>query len=184
MSKTKKKTQVNHKTMGNKSKTKKKKGGAPKGNKYAVGNKGGHPTLYKGKETIEKAEKYLEGCEDKMKKVLESTNKKTGRKRYLNKWEVNVPLVEGLALYLEVHRDTLYEWAKKHKEFSDVLKKLRYSQANKVFNKALAGEYNPHIAKLLLSKHGYTDKQELKHSGGISLSKLLDKADDHEEKEN
>ena len=34
-------------------------------------------------------------------------------------------------------------------------------------NRALTGDYNATIAKLLLGKHGYSDKLEAAHSGGV-----------------
>ena len=36
-----------------------------------------------------------------------------------------IPTVSGLAMYLGVHKDTCYEWAKHHEEFQTVLKKLK-----------------------------------------------------------
>jgi hypothetical protein len=35
--------------------------------------------------------------------------------------EGRIPTVEGLAVFLDVDRSTIYEWAKSHPEFSDIL---------------------------------------------------------------
>lgn len=87
---------------------------------------------------------------------------------------VNLPTIEGLALYLEISRSTLYLWQKEHKEFSDIIEVLQQKQAQVLINNGLAGKYNPTIAKVLLTKHGYTDKQEIdqktEHSGSIGFT--------------
>ncbi len=105
---------------------------------------GGRPTDYKGEETIKKALEYLDSCID--------TIDEKGR------LQVNLVKAEGLAMALDVTRKTLYEWSNIYPEFSDILDKVNKKQANTVINKALSGEYNANIAKLLLGKHGYHDK--------------------------
>lgn len=98
--------------------------------------------------------------------------------------KVNLPTIEGLALYLEISRSTLYLWQKEHPEFSDIIETLQQKQASVLINNGLSGNYNPTIAKVLLTKHGYTDKQEIdqktEHSGTIQHtidhSKLSDAA--------
>lgn len=93
--------------------------------------------------------------------------------------KVNLPTIEGLALYLEISRSTLYLWQKEHKEFSDIIEILQQKQAQVLINNALSGSYNATIAKVLLTKHGYTDKQEIEqkttlHDERIDESKLTD----------
>ena len=127
-------------------------------------SKGGRPTKYT-KEIIKKAEKYLSECIDTTEQVITGESGKF--KSYKEKIKVNLPTIEGLAVYLEVHRDTLYEWEKEHDEFSDIIERLRGSQIKSLVNNGLSGDYNPTIAKVLLSKHGYSEKQEIQHSGEI-----------------
>lgn len=129
--------------------------------------KRGRPSKYKGKETIALAEEYIKECEDEIVNVIESSNSKTGRERFVTKIKVNLPKAEGLALKLDVSRDTLYEWAGEHKKFSDILERVNQLQANRVIDRSLSGDYNPTIAKLLLGKHGYHDKQEVEHTGDV-----------------
>lgn len=64
----------------------------------------------------------------------------------------DLPTVEGLALYLGVHKDTLYEWAKIHPEFSDALKKLKLKQKSDLIKIGIFGgkEINAGIVALML----------------------------------
>jgi len=124
-------------------------------------NLGGRPSKYEGEKTLKKAKEYIEKCVDSISQKLESTNKKTGRRRFINLLKVNIPKAEGLALYLGVSRQLLYDWADKHKEFHDILERINQIQVNRVIDEALAGNYNSTIAKLLLAKHGYRDEGAL-----------------------
>jgi len=72
-----------------------------------------------------------------------------------------IPSIEGLALVLGVNRDTIYEWAKQYKKFSDTLELCRLKQTKLLINLGLAGKINTAIAKLLLAKQGYVEKQEV-----------------------
>jgi len=83
---------------------------------------------------------------------------------YLAKYERygdTIPSIAGLSVALGVCRDTLYAWStdKEKKEFSDILKKILSKQEKVLINKGLTGDFNPTIAKLVLGKHGYHDRQ-------------------------
>ena len=79
---------------------------------------------------------------------------------------MKLPTIEGWSLYLDVHKDTIFEWNKKYPAFSDSLNKLKAEQAQRVLENGLAGTYNPVIAKLILSNnHGYRDKQDVTTNG-------------------
>ncbi len=71
-----------------------------------------------------------------------------------------LPTIEGLAEELDVTRETLYDWEKVSDDFSDIVKRLRQKQAQKLIQNSLVNKYNPMISKLLLSKHGYVEKTE------------------------
>lgn len=71
-----------------------------------------------------------------------------------------LPTVERLALIIDVNTDTLYDWSKTNDEFSDILRRLKQQQADKLLQNGLAGRYNPVITKLMLSKHGYVERSE------------------------
>lgn len=100
---------------------------------------GGRPTKYN-QEMLEKATAYVNGG-------------------YLADGKV-IPSKAGLALYLDVNKETLYDWGKANPEFSDLLSKLLSKQEDLLLNNGLNGTFNPAITKLVLTKHNYSDKVE------------------------
>ena len=139
----------------------------------------GRPTLYN-EEMITKTREYLDSCEDEVSDVVTGESEK-GFTTYKQKFKVKLPSIEGLAYYLRVHKDTIYEWEKEHPDFSDVINILRVKQAERLINNGLSGDYNAYIAKALLAKHGYIDRQEIKHDlpkGFLSNDPLDDTHDD------
>ncbi len=105
----------------------------------------GRPTEYR-EEMLEKIQDYINGCKDTL---------INGQKH------VNIPTIEGVSLYLGINKDTLYQWCKIHKEFSDLIDDMRSEQAVRLLNNGLAGTYSPVIAKVLLTKHGYREGQDI-----------------------
>ena len=77
-----------------------------------------------------------------------------------------VPSIVGLCLHLDIARPTAYDWAGdgNHEEFSYILGKCQDVQHNKLLNGGLGGEFNANITKMMLTKHGYSDKQEIDHT--------------------
>lgn len=83
------------------------------------------------------------------------------------KEQTELPSVEGLALKLGVNTDTLFEWNKKHPEFSVYLKKIAQKQKNQLMNDGMYGgkEVNASMAIFLLKAiHG------LKDNSGININ--------------
>ncbi len=123
--------------------------------------KAGRKTDYSEK-TLVRANGYIDACGE-IYDVKERPTVKDGKvheETYV-KPKIKLPTVEGLALELDVHRDTLYEWAKQHPLFSDTLEKLKKKQAEMLMQYGLSGDYNPAIAKLILSaNHGMKEKTE------------------------
>ncbi len=114
------------------------------------------------KDFTEKAHEYVDSCEDTVENVVIGQSDKFTT--YKQKITVKLPTIEGLARFLGIHKDTIYEWEKKFDEFSDVIGDLRAKQAEKLINSGLSGDYNATLSKVLLSKHGYRDSAEVTHS--------------------
>ena len=81
-----------------------------------------------------------------------------------------VPSIVGLSNALGVSRSTLYLWADEYKEFSDILEGVNAQQERKLLSGGLGGDYNSAIVKLMLGKHGYTDRQQTEVSGVVNIS--------------
>lgn len=125
-------------------------------------------------EIVDKAKEYLALCGDVQYEVKQKPNIKNG----IHSGEEDVvvkktklPTIEGLAVYLKIHKDTIYDWESQEdkKEFSDVISELRQTQADMLINNGLTGDYSPVIAKVLLTKHGYRDSQEITGKDGKDL---------------
>ncbi len=74
---------------------------------------------------------------------------------------VVIPTVDGLSEYVDIARQRIYV----SEEFSDTLERLQRIQADMVLQGGLNNEFNPSIAKLILSsKHGYVEKTEVSNT--------------------
>jgi len=122
----------------------------------------GRPNKYK-PAILKKAQEYLENCVDEEEDWVKSQGDKSTS--YEHRVKVKLPSIEGLALYLGIHRSTVYEWADTYEEFSDILEKILAEQAQRLVNMGLSGDYNPTIAKLILTKHGYSDRTDVTSGG-------------------
>jgi len=101
----------------------------------------GRPTVYDPR-FIEEVDRYLE---------------ETGPEN------MHLPKVVSFARRIGVHKDTLYEWAKIHPEFSDALSKIMEKQEEDLTDTGIFGgkEINQSIIKLMLmNNHGYREKSD------------------------
>ncbi len=121
-----------------------------------MSNKGGRPSKYNNK-TLSKVMDYLEHFEEEGQVI---------------------PTVAGLAVHLDVNRDTLYAWAQDEDkaEFSDILGKLKSLQEIVLVNNGLSGDFNSVITKMMLTKHGYSDKVDVV-TDGESINNTKSNAD-------
>lgn len=93
-------------------------------------------------------------------------------------WKENgasIPSLVGMCRVLKRGKSTLYDWAKDPtKEFSDIIESLNELQEEILAENGLTGEFNASITKLLLTKHGYSDKQEVSQETKLSINGLSD----------
>lgn len=101
------------------------------------------PTTYT-EEMLEDAREYLEVYEDKGELV---------------------PTVVGLCQHIKRSKSIVYDWAKHpdKKEFLDILGEIEEMQHMKLVGGGLSGSFNSVITKMMMTKHGYSDKQEIDH---------------------
>ena len=85
-----------------------------------------------------------------------------------------VPSIAGLASYIDVNRSTAQDWRGSSPDFSAIVERILEKQELKLLSNGLTGDYNPTIAKLMLTKHGYTDKVETDNHTTIDLSGYSD----------
>jgi len=71
-----------------------------------------------------------------------------------------IPSAAGLAGFLGVSKRVLYDWAERHSKFLHMLETLNSVQERRLLSSGLTSEFNSTIVKLVLSKHGYSDKIE------------------------
>lgn len=125
----------------------------------------GRPSEFK-EEYVQQAKEYVDSCVD----VYDPDTKRM---------KVNLPTYAGLANHLGCSKQTLYNWGEKSKDFLDSLNYLLQEQENRLTNGGLSGDYQSPIAKLIMSSnHGYSEKKETKHTGGLSLTSILREADE------
>ena len=72
-----------------------------------------------------------------------------------------VHTVVGLCLHIGIAKSTCYRWIEEgNQEFKDIVDTVADLQERNLLSNGLTNEFNASITKLLLTKHGYTDKVE------------------------
>lgn len=122
--------------------------GAPKGNKFALGNKGGRPPLY---DNVGDFDIIIENYFDSTK----------------------TPTLAGLAFALGMSRQALYKYENKD-EFVNSIKRAK-QRIEAIYEERLIYEPNQTGVIFALKNYGWSDKRELEHSGVINLT--FDKED-------
>ena len=88
-------------------------------------------------ELLEKAQDYIDECPDVVHSVV------------------------GLCLHIGIAKSTCYRWIEEGNEvFKDIVDNVSALQEKKLVSNGLTNDFNASITKLMLTKHGYTDKVE------------------------
>lgn len=112
------------------------------------------PTTYS-QEVIDKSWEYVNGA-------WEETSK-------------TVPSVVGLCRHITRSKSIVYDWAKDpEKEFSDILSALMELQEDLLREKGLLKEFDSGLTKMFLTKHGYSDRQEITQETRLTVSGISD----------
>lgn len=80
-----------------------------------------------------------------------------------SKYGHSFPSVVGLCKELKITSETVYSWARdpEKQEFSDIVKQIMDMQHYELAEGGINGSFNPTISKLILAKHGHSDKAEV-----------------------
>jgi len=116
---------------------------------------GGRPTKYDPK-YCKKIEEYFN-----KKNIVDIVKTKAGNRTIETVYPCNMPLFQEFATKIGVHVDTLHEWKKKHKEFSESYTLCQQHQHRILVQNALNGHYNSKFSWLLAKNIlGFRDKTE------------------------
>jgi len=87
-----------------------------------------------------------------------------------------LPTIAGLATRLGVRRNTIYDWMSHEdkEEFSNIAERIMTMQEQMLVTGGLTNKFSSVITKLMLTKHGYTDKTETKDTTKKSVEDLSD----------
>ena len=97
---------------------------------------------------------------------------------YIDTWKElgdEVPQLAGLAEHCGICKDTRLKYEKVSEEFAVLCARVRLMQEKALINKGLARKADSSLCKLLLMKHGYTDRQQVDHQssdGTMSPTKI------------
>jgi len=135
----------------------------------------GRPPKYNEETSVEAVRLYMESCGDKYQECNiytvdgEVSLDENQKPRTKTEKKVTLPSIAGLAIFMGISRDTVYDWKGKYPDFSDIIEELLTMQERFLVEGGVSGSYNPIISKLILTKHGYADKQEVTGADGKDL---------------
>lgn len=113
---------------------------------------------------IQKVDEYLAVCQDEYAEFHKTRGDKSDSYDRLVK--VKLPTIEGFALYIDVSVKSLYNWADNNPAFLQALERIKTVQKERLLSGGLSGDYNPMIAKLVLSSnHGMREKTDVTSDG-------------------
>ena len=89
-----------------------------------------------------------------------------------------IPSLAGLACYLGLSRETVNAWSNDpaKDEFSDIANGILVMQERELVNRGLLKQFDSSITKLILGKHGYSDKVQQDHTssdGSLAPTRIV-----------
>lgn len=87
------------------------------------------------------------------------------------------PSLAGFAAFIGVNQDTIFEWAKVHKDFSEAISRAKAIQENIWLINGLSGQYNSQFAQFFGKNClGYKDKTDVsvEQSGPFEVKITVD----------
>ena len=125
----------------------------------------GRPPFYTNSDEMQVLiDKYFKECKDHKTTVFDKSGKP---------YEVNIPIIPtiaGCAYAVGMDRQTFYNYAKKD-EFVDTIKKARDFIISQWESKLINTNANAGGIIFAGKNYGYSDKQEIEHSGGVKIIK-------------
>ena len=87
-------------------------------------------------------------------------------REYVDSWESigdSVPMLCAMAIHCDISEETLHEWRHHDdkEEFSELCARVMGKQKRGLINGGLSRKLDAGISKLMLNKHGISDKQEI-----------------------
>ena len=122
----------------------------------------------------EKLREYLISCRDiKQNDIVASSAQ---GEKYKQTIKVNLPSIEGFRVYLGITKSLWGRW-EEELEFKNLIGFLEDVRSIKLQANGLSGDYSPVLAKLFLSKLGYTDNEGLNsiNVGGNAIIMIPEK---------
>lgn len=142
---------------------------APKGNQFAVGNKGTEKMFKTPEDLQKKIDEYFQLCDDN---TITVYDKRTQEVKKVNK---QIPYtVEGICEILGTNRQTLinYQKEKGYEDYFDIIEKAKLKVTRNKVEKTLGGDYNATFAIFdLVNNTDYknTNTTEIVGAGGKDL---------------
>lgn len=134
---------------------------APKGNKFALGNKGGRPTTYP-EDLPQKLIEYfdIEVIKERAVKVFDKKGNLIDEQVKL--FATALPTIEKFCKQYKIADSTFYDWVNRYEELSEALKICKTMQKALWQEASMLGLYD-RIYTIFMGKNvfGWVDKQEI-----------------------
>lgn len=142
--------------------------GAPKGNKFAIGNSGTTKQWLTPELLNADIQKYFNECDNNTIEVYDKI------RQQVIEIKRQIPYtIEGLCEVLDCDRATLLNYEKKegYEEYFNTIKKAKIKIQRNKLERGLQGDSNPAVTIFdLKNNHDYKDKTETEHSGEVNIN--------------